>query len=292
MAAESREENERLGVDEDADEEATCFLNSWATAFETGVLDDSHVEQDVDDPVGVMHSGGGEDAASDLVQCPTCSEMFDFEVLVSHLEACEAAQSRATKSADTPMFDDDVREMLSPPASFKGCSDASLVHEQWLFVGSSTAARSTEFLAASKVGWLLNCADDVVLDESALAALQIQYHHLQLADSTSSRLTPFFEEAHAFIERAHGDPSKRTLLVHCSAGVSRSAALVVAYLMQSQRRTLLDCLRQVRSRRPFVYPNKRFMSELILLEKRLFDGAPLSIPEEALCLHEDQDELD
>eukprot|EP00013_Stygamoeba_regulata_P022053 CAMPEP_0177660444 /NCGR_PEP_ID=MMETSP0447-20121125/18045_1 /TAXON_ID=0 /ORGANISM="Stygamoeba regulata, Strain BSH-02190019" /LENGTH=51 /DNA_ID=CAMNT_0019165513 /DNA_START=44 /DNA_END=195 /DNA_ORIENTATION=+ len=51
MAAESREENERLGVDEDADEEATCFLNSWATAFETGVLDDSHVEQDVDDPV-------------------------------------------------------------------------------------------------------------------------------------------------------------------------------------------------------------------------------------------------
>jgi hypothetical protein len=39
MAAESQEENVKLGLEGDPDEGATSFLNSWATAYETGVLD-------------------------------------------------------------------------------------------------------------------------------------------------------------------------------------------------------------------------------------------------------------
>jgi predicted protein tyrosine phosphatase len=252
------------------------------------------------------------DLEEDVVQCPACGRVFEFAVFVTHLEACEAAPTAVSPYDDTVpethtaklngdgehaqrrRFSPAVEELLLPPATFKGCSEASLVHESWLYVGSSSSARSAAFLAEAKVGWLLNCADDVELDIGTFANRRIEYLRVPLQDTTRGRITPHLAEAHAFMARAQADPEHRALLVHCSAGVSRSGALVIAYLMRSQRRTLLDCLTQVRRRRLFVYPNKRFLLELIRFESTVFGDAHSapSIPEEALSLHEDQTDLD
>jgi len=48
------------------------------------------------------------------------------------------------------------------------------------------------------------------------------------------------------------------VLVHCFAGVSRSATIVIAYLMQEHGLTLTDALMHVRKQRYFINPNDGF----------------------------------
>jgi protein-tyrosine phosphatase len=53
------------------------------------------------------------------------------------------------------------------------------------------------------------------------------------------------------------------------SGVSRSASLVIAYLMQEQSMTLSAALSHVRSRKPDIQPNKGFLQQLCLLDGKL-----------------------
>lgn len=58
------------------------------------------------------------------------------------------------------------------------------------------------------------------------------------------------------------------VLVHCIMGVSRSATLVIAYLMLWQRLTLRDALKHVVQKRA-IYPNRNFLSLLLKLDEQL-----------------------
>lgn len=58
------------------------------------------------------------------------------------------------------------------------------------------------------------------------------------------------------------------VLVHCIMGVSRSATLVLAYLMMRQRLSLRDSLRHVTQNRA-IYPNQHFLSLLLKLDEQL-----------------------
>ena len=60
--------------------------------------------------------------------------------------------------------------------------------------------------------------------------------------------------------------------VHCEMGISRSATIVIAYLMNKRKMTLFDAYRYVLERRPVIRPNSSFMKQLKDYEKRLFDG--------------------
>ncbi|KFV07953.1 Dual specificity protein phosphatase 14, partial [Tauraco erythrolophus] len=59
-------------------------------------------------------------------------------------------------------------------------------------------------------------------------------------------------------------------LVHCAAGVSRSATLCIAYLMKYHKVTLFEAYNWVKSRRPIIRPNVGFWRQLIDYERKLF----------------------
>jgi len=48
------------------------------------------------------------------------------------------------------------------------------------------------------------------------------------------------------------------VLVHCFAGVSRSATCVIAYLMQEQDMTFEEAFSYASKRRPVIFPNMGF----------------------------------
>jgi len=48
------------------------------------------------------------------------------------------------------------------------------------------------------------------------------------------------------------------VFVHCYGGVSRSATLVIAFLMQEFNMCMFDAMSFVKSKRPVVFPNPGF----------------------------------
>ena len=57
--------------------------------------------------------------------------------------------------------------------------------------------------------------------------------------------------------------ASRTIYVHCAAGISRSAMVVIAYEMQKNHWTRDEALKFVRSKRPNTRPNEAFMKLLL-----------------------------
>lgn len=60
--------------------------------------------------------------------------------------------------------------------------------------------------------------------------------------------------------------SGNKVLVHGNGGISRSAALVVAYVMHSRLYSAADALKYVQNRRFCVYPNEGFRRQLFEYE--------------------------
>jgi hypothetical protein len=72
------------------------------------------------------------------------------------------------------------------------------------------------------------------------------------------------------------------VLVHCHAGVSRSATVCMAYVMKTLNYDLRSAYDFVKSKRSCVSPNLHFMGQLLEFEKRL--GVRSSSHPEANCL--------
>ena len=63
-------------------------------------------------------------------------------------------------------------------------------------------------------------------------------------------------------------PLPARVFVHCAVGVSRSASLVLAYLMIYQHYTLLEAIHKVKERR-WIFPNTGFLKQLRALDVEL-----------------------
>src|SRR5437868_2832132 len=63
-----------------------------------------------------------------------------------------------------------------------------------------------------------------------------------------------------------GVVNKENVLVHCHWGISRSAAVVVAYLMAFHHMTLEQALNHLQTKRTVVQPNRGFMQFLKLYQ--------------------------
>lgn len=79
-------------------------------------------------------------------------------------------------------------------------------------------------------------------------------------------------DGHLFLSTEEAHQSGRGVLVHCQAGVSRSATIVIAYLMKHTLMTMTDAYKYVRGRRPVVSPNLNFMGQLLEFERDLNSG--------------------
>ena len=71
----------------------------------------------------------------------------------------------------------------------------------------------------------------------------------------------------AFIEAALATGGR--VLVYCTAGISRSATVVMAYIIHRSRISVEAAYEVVRASRPFVRPNKGFTDQLHV---RAIDG--------------------
>ncbi len=70
------------------------------------------------------------------------------------------------------------------------------------------------------------------------------------------------------------------LYVHCVQGLSRSASMVIAYLMLHQEMTVTEAMRHVRKTRA-VHPNEGFLKQLCFLNDELYPESSILEGEDA-----------
>jgi hypothetical protein len=87
-----------------------------------------------------------------------------------------------------------------------------------------------------------------------------------IEDKASARLDRHFEACSSFISEGLREGA---VLVHCQAGQSRSATVVIAHLMKEERWSAEAALRFVQQKRPSVHPNIGFMDQLRALQLKL-----------------------
>ncbi|KAI4348591.1 hypothetical protein L6164_009299 [Bauhinia variegata] len=88
-----------------------------------------------------------------------------------------------------------------------------------------------------------------------------------LRDTENEDLLDYLEVCLDFIDQSRKEGS---ILVHCFAGVSRSAAIVTAYLMRTEHLSQEDALDSLRQSCESVYPNDGFLEQFKMFEEMGF----------------------
>lgn len=104
------------------------------------------------------------------------------------------------------------------------------------------------------------------LQASDLAPCVKRYLYINVMDHPKQDLLSHFETSNEFIENALRTPTNK-VYVHCVAGISRSASLVIAYIMKTRTMQYNDAYELVSQKRHFVDPNEGFVRQLTLYHK-------------------------
>ena len=82
-----------------------------------------------------------------------------------------------------------------------------------------------------------------------------------IPDLASSSIIGIIKECIPIIEKSV--QAGENILIHCQGGVSRSATIVIGYIIHSKKISAEEALKYVESKRPCVWPNAGFWKELL-----------------------------
>ncbi|XP_043912678.1 dual specificity phosphatase 29 [Protopterus annectens] len=155
---------------------------------------------------------------------------------------------------------------------WKGGVRYTHVNEVWpnLYIGDEATALDRYNLEKMNITHILNAADgpwNVCTGPEYYSDMTVEYHGVQAEDIPSFDLSQFFYSAAKFIDTALSKP-ENNILVHCAMGRSRSATLVLAYLMIYKNMTVVDAIEQVIKHR-CILPNRGFLKQLRELDIKL-----------------------
>ena len=85
-------------------------------------------------------------------------------------------------------------------------------------------------------------------------------------DFSGQNIIKYFGECLNFIK------GEEKVLVHCMAGASRSATIVIAYLMWTKKMKYDDAHKIVKNKRFIIWPNPGFIEQLKMFDKLLVEN--------------------
>jgi len=186
----------------------------------------------------------------------TYTDQLSPGLSISSSVSSEHSFQTATSSpvAQSPNFDS---SMPSSPAFTLARSDS--------FKRSSLAAsrpQSTSFQIAQKA----LTSGNVLTVPATREFRQLKYKKFFWTHNQENLISDF-QSAFAFIDEARS--AGRNILVHCQCGVSRSASLIVGYVMKANCMTLNQAYEFVKDRSSYISPNMSLVYQLVDFEKTL-----------------------
>jgi len=127
-----------------------------------------------------------------------------------------------------------------------------------LYIGSLAAVQDREMLRENRITHLVQVLDVPWLPVSEKDGFST--HRIKIDDVITVDIRPYLEAACNYIDGSLR--SGRNVLVHCQQGVSRSAAVVLAYLIRNRGMTYDSAHAYLRRKRACIKPNSAFIQAL------------------------------
>uniref|UniRef100_A0A8B9JGK6 Si:ch1073-184j22.2 n=1 Tax=Astyanax mexicanus TaxID=7994 RepID=A0A8B9JGK6_ASTMX len=131
-----------------------------------------------------------------------------------------------------------------------------------LFLSGADASLNQALLSRKGITLIVNAT----LSHSCPRYPGVECIRVAVSDLPSARLSEHFDRV---ASRIHSNQAGGTL-VHCAAGMSRSPALIMAYLMKYKGVTLQQAHSWVQRSRPYIRLNAGFWQQLLDYERGLY----------------------
>ena len=123
-----------------------------------------------------------------------------------------------------------------------------------IYLGDFRTADNIDILKEHNITHIINCAFNLPNKYPE----QITYKRLELRDETDQPIIEKLEEAYQFIK----ENKDKNIFVHCVFGKSRSASVVIFYIMKEKKLNFNEAKNYVKNIRKIVEPNSGFENEL------------------------------
>lgn len=144
---------------------------------------------------------------------------------------------------------------------------ASLIVSPYLYLGGHRSVNNVNSLITQGVTHILNMASELKLDIVEMNKNNIKLLHIPAKDAKTYNIRSDFDRAFHFIDDVL--KSKGKIIINCARGISRSATIVIGYLMFRYNMRLVDAFNYTLSKRPQVRPNSNFRRQLEIYEQEL-----------------------
>ena len=130
-----------------------------------------------------------------------------------------------------------------------------------IYIGNAYNAADYYTLKKLGIKKIVNVSEEI----SNYFPSEFEYYNIKVLDNEDGRLKPHYNKFISFTNQSNksGDNKDNNILVHCFMGSSRSATLVVLYLMRNHHMTFEDAYKFIKNKRNIVNLNTMFAKELI-----------------------------
>ena len=138
-----------------------------------------------------------------------------------------------------------------------------------LYISDYRTARNADYLAELGISVIINVAEE--LPPTAASTLpNIEMFFIPFEDSMDEQLFPEIDKIRLIVDESLSKGKK--VLVHCNAGRSRSAAVLLYILMTLRGMSLGNAFEILKSARQSVQPNPNFIKQLWMWQKQRAPG--------------------
>ncbi|XP_075479549.1 protein-tyrosine-phosphatase MKP1-like [Primulina tabacum] len=143
-----------------------------------------------------------------------------------------------------------------------------------VYLGSNAVAKNRTILHQNGITHVLNCVGFVCPE---YFKNELVYMTLWLQDCPSEDISSILYDVFDYFEDVREQGG--CVFVHCCQGVSRSASLVIAYLIWKKGQSYEDAFQHVKKARGVTNPNVGFACQLLQIEKRVraLPASPASV---------------
>eukprot|EP00486_Rosalina_sp_Unknown_P004496 CAMPEP_0201576938 /NCGR_PEP_ID=MMETSP0190_2-20130828/23071_1 /ASSEMBLY_ACC=CAM_ASM_000263 /TAXON_ID=37353 /ORGANISM="Rosalina sp." /LENGTH=234 /DNA_ID=CAMNT_0048008421 /DNA_START=48 /DNA_END=752 /DNA_ORIENTATION=+ len=159
-----------------------------------------------------------------------------------------------------------------------GKSYPNMIINDKLFIGDIDHAQNKDILDNLGITHIVNCTsrfDNMYESQSNSNSNNggIDYFRVCVNDSDDD-IARYFQSVNEFINNAlniNGDNNNNKVLIHCFAGISRSATITIAYLMSQKKMKYEKAKLYLKQRRNVIEPNISFVKQLKKYQDELFE---------------------